>query len=827
MTRKLGVAHKLARLLPAIRRLHDSALEANIRLDNYVQENEKLRAFMAKESEKTQKLYTEQSSLQGQVAKLEALEVAIKSEREKNEKLSDKIKSLELKAGREKDLRRLQENLSSGYAVLQTKYNSKNAEYRLAIKSFNDEKNKFHSEISQLKADVEIENTSKLAVIEEFNVLQAEVQRLEQDLVSSENTLASQKEDFAVKESEVEAKLSEINNLNLQLAEASGAIDIKSEKIDSLDQSLIEKLNEIDVLTSEMQTLSLQRNQQVTRSLELEGIIEDKNVRITQIEENLEVVETENITLAKALEASNKLSQEETQKLDAISSQLKIVDGERADHVKRLLHLEQVIQDNQAKLDSRQIELTNAETRFQEQLNRSIELERIISENSSELESSKRELTHSETRFQEQLNRSIELERIISENSSELEKSKQELKHSETRFQEQLNRSIELESMIVEKSSELEALKVKLGSIEVSREEQIERSLYLERVIQNHVEEKEKLTSEFTAANNNEVLLSELKQKVEQLSTELNVSKEKLHNAKHQLNDTQHYANIRSEEALARILGKLTQIDHSGSRTPILDTNNPLTNYSAQEIALGKYFDLLIGTLTGTLIEDEPISPWSEGGYDPEVRSLGRDWPATACSMIGTVRMTSLQRLVCDVIENDVPGDAIETGVWRGGACILMKSIFEVYGCKDRKVWVADSFQGLPKPNADDYNHDADDPHHTFEPLRVSKEQVADNFRKFGVLDDNVKFLKGWFKDTLHKAPIDKLAILRLDGDMEESTLQALNALYHKVSKGGYVIIDDYGLGPCRKAVDSFRDKHNISSPLFEVDAACVYWQVE
>ena len=69
--------------------------------------------------------------------------------------------------------------------------------------------------------------------------------------------------------------------------------------------------------------------------------------------------------------------------------------------------------------------------------------------------------------------------------------------------------------------------------------------------------------------------------------------------------------------------------------------------------------------------------------------------------------------------------------------------------------------------------------------LAVSLEEVQRNFSKYGLLDEQVVFLKGWFKDYAADAPIDKLALLRLDGDMYESTMDTLSALYDKVSRAG------------------------------------------
>ena len=110
-------------------------------------------------------------------------------------------------------------------------------------------------------------------------------------------------------------------------------------------------------------------------------------------------------------------------------------------------------------------------------------------------------------------------------------------------------------------------------------------------------------------------------------------------------------------------------------------------------------------------------------------------------------------------------------------------------------------------------------------PLAVSIDEVKANFAKYGLLDGQVRFLKGWFKDTLPAAPIEHLAILRLDGDMYQSTIEALAALYHKVSPGGVIIVDDYGAVPgCRQAVHDFRAAHSIVAPIQDIDGIGVYW---
>lgn len=207
------------------------------------------------------------------------------------------------------------------------------------------------------------------------------------------------------------------------------------------------------------------------------------------------------------------------------------------------------------------------------------------------------------------------------------------------------------------------------------------------------------------------------------------------------------------------------------------------------------------------------------------LRENGLGWPINGYSMIGTKRLNNIQFCIESVVENKVKGDFIETGVWRGGACIFAKTLFNMFN-QDRTVWVADSFEGLPKPNVADYPEDEGDDLYSLEQLRISKEQVEENFRKFDLLDDKVKFSKGWFKDTLPVAPIEKLAIIRLDGDMYESTMDGLTNLYHKLSPGGFVIIDDYGVIPaCKKAVHDFRDEQGITEEIVNIDDSGYFWQ--
>lgn len=212
--------------------------------------------------------------------------------------------------------------------------------------------------------------------------------------------------------------------------------------------------------------------------------------------------------------------------------------------------------------------------------------------------------------------------------------------------------------------------------------------------------------------------------------------------------------------------------------------------------------------------------------FDPKKRIEGSDWPPLADTMIGLQRLDNIRFCVEQILRKNVPGDLIETGVWRGGASIFMRGVLKAHGVTDRTVWAADSFQGLPPPDAARYPADADDPHYKFSYfLGVSLEQVKHNFERYGLLDDQVRFLEGWFEDTLPSAPINALALLRLDGDMYESTMDALANLYPKLSIGGFVIVDDYYLDGCKQAVHDYRQKHEITETIQRVGAYSAYWE--
>lgn len=242
------------------------------------------------------------------------------------------------------------------------------------------------------------------------------------------------------------------------------------------------------------------------------------------------------------------------------------------------------------------------------------------------------------------------------------------------------------------------------------------------------------------------------------------------------------------------------------------------------KIIKGKYFPKreFIGLLNKfgyQIIKSAPMDSYK--------RLNGLDWPLTAHTMVGLKRLDNIQKCIESVLSNNVPGDIIECGVWRGGASIFMRAVLKAYDVKDRVVYVADSFQGCPVPNTEKYPQDKDLNLCNYGgTLAVSLEKVKANFKTYDLLDEQVRFLEGWFKDALPQAPFRKLAVMRLDGDLYESTMDALNNLYPKLSAGGYVIVDDYySILACKEAVTAYRKSYNINDEIMKIDESSVYWQ--
>lgn len=240
------------------------------------------------------------------------------------------------------------------------------------------------------------------------------------------------------------------------------------------------------------------------------------------------------------------------------------------------------------------------------------------------------------------------------------------------------------------------------------------------------------------------------------------------------------------------------------------------------------YVDLMAKCLTDMIYgADRPIVRRGKRvQFDARKRFQGRDWPVVGHSMAGIKRLQNVAHLTDRAIAEGIPGDFIETGVWRGGASAMVRGVLKFRGVTDRKVYLADSFEGLPPPDEAAFPADTGSRYHTRGRLAVGVEAVRKTFEAYDLMDEQVEFVVGWFKDTLHKLDVPQFALIRLDGDMYESTIQAITALYPKLAPGGFVIVDDYGgIKACRAAIEDYRAAEGITAEIHRIDHTGVWWR--
>jgi len=243
-----------------------------------------------------------------------------------------------------------------------------------------------------------------------------------------------------------------------------------------------------------------------------------------------------------------------------------------------------------------------------------------------------------------------------------------------------------------------------------------------------------------------------------------------------------------------------------------------------------RYLDLLKQTLLNEGgLEPDAVSAEAMRRRLQDARDLGvplSDRSIRAYTMINRRRLDDLERCANAALDDAVPGDFMECGVWRGGACILLAAVLSARNVADRAVWAADSFAGLPEP-APGTDDGLDLSAQAAPDLVAGLDEVRENFARFGLLDHRVRFLPGWFQDTLPSAPVERLALLRIDADLYSSVMEVLRSLYARVSRGGFVIIDDYEVPQCRRAVTEFRAAHGITAPISSIDSTGVSWRRE
>ncbi|MBV9573303.1 MAG: class I SAM-dependent methyltransferase [Acidobacteriales bacterium] len=184
-------------------------------------------------------------------------------------------------------------------------------------------------------------------------------------------------------------------------------------------------------------------------------------------------------------------------------------------------------------------------------------------------------------------------------------------------------------------------------------------------------------------------------------------------------------------------------------------------------------------------------------------------------TMCSNARLRGLYRGVRYAVHRDIPGDVVECGCARGGSAALMGLTIRQLKSK-RKLWLFDSFEGLPAPTIKDPDFELAD---LFTGTCIGTlEEVRRLFHRLNLADD-AEFVKGLFRDTLPHAPLSKIAVLHIDGDWYESVKVCLESLYDKVVPNGYIQLDDYGYWKgARRAVDEFFAERGIEVNLRTLD---------
>lgn len=181
-----------------------------------------------------------------------------------------------------------------------------------------------------------------------------------------------------------------------------------------------------------------------------------------------------------------------------------------------------------------------------------------------------------------------------------------------------------------------------------------------------------------------------------------------------------------------------------------------------------------------------------------------------------------------DINESNIPGDIVEIGVWRGGMGIWMNYLVHEYSPNPRKIWLFDSYAEFPEPQytKDRYVHPVTK---ILYGNNVSVDDVRHNFELFDLLTSNLRFVKGEYEKSVSYVDIPEISILHLDCDYYDPTLLILEKYYSRMTKGGYVIVNNYYYGyvHARTAVDEFRMKNHIYSKIEKLDDKCGVWRIE
>lgn len=234
------------------------------------------------------------------------------------------------------------------------------------------------------------------------------------------------------------------------------------------------------------------------------------------------------------------------------------------------------------------------------------------------------------------------------------------------------------------------------------------------------------------------------------------------------------------------------------------------------------YIDLIKRAVTNYLYlggESSPDAFRCVSHYDLGQSQWKIDPLSRPTTLLTRTQLDLVEQAVLAVEKQGVPGDFLEAGIWRGGVIILMRALIDAYNISGRKVFAADSFAGIPKNT-----RAVNDPVDLWDDRWIaSLVEVKQAIGRFGLLDDKIEFVVGFFEQSLKSLEGQRFSVVRLDSDSYDSVETSLEYLYPLLSPGGFLIIDDWHLPGCRMAVLEYRSQLGIRDEIHEWDGNA-YW---
>lgn len=198
-------------------------------------------------------------------------------------------------------------------------------------------------------------------------------------------------------------------------------------------------------------------------------------------------------------------------------------------------------------------------------------------------------------------------------------------------------------------------------------------------------------------------------------------------------------------------------------------------------------------------------------------------------TMTSSQRICALIDAVEYVVRNEIPGEIVECGVWKGGSIMAVAKTLLMRERSDRELYLFDTFDGMSSPGERDVSYRGDSAEAEFQQRSngidssnwcdAPLEEVRQAVFSTGYDESKFHFVKGKVEDTLPDGAPDSIALLRLDTDWYESTKHELVHLFPRISRGGVLIIDDYGYWKgARQAVDEYIAENDLCLLLNRID---------